>query len=199
MKRGHCIGLVIGALIALAMGASAEQGIFTTVAGTTYSRSADLPPLRMSFSDLQSLINSANSLITAANGKDGTRERIEVGKGQDHIEVVGNPPNLDASRLPDKLNSVYYTAEAIPNTNSYGTDDDAPVSRIEISFHDFNRSLVVKGTSPDEVDATFSALKDRTIKYSSVIGGGYCTWSYCNVFNHDFDGLFVSYDYLGIG
>ena len=108
--------------------------------------------------------------MNAANGTLGLRERLEVDRNEDHVIIVGNPPNLESVRLPDELSEANYTANARDN-NQIPYDVEAPVSNITIYFNDYRRSLKVEGLPPDEVDATFAALRDKVSPFSLAVGG----------------------------
>jgi hypothetical protein len=130
-----------------------------------YSKKAELPPLRISFSDLQKILDKAASLMASANSKDGfqlRREDVSLYKGGQRVTISGHILNAERAKLPQTIDEFEYTASA---------SEPAPLTRIEMWFYDFSRILRVEGSSPDQVDAVYSTLRDDLISVSSVIGG----------------------------
>lgn len=134
-------------------------------AEVNYSKSANLPPLRISFPDLQNILNKAASLMATANSGVGSkleREQVSLYEGGQRVTISGHAFNAERMRLPQAIDHLEYSAWA---------SEPAPVRRIEISLQDFSRTLLVEGLSPDQVDALFSTLRDDLMSASSVIGG----------------------------
>ena len=123
------------------------------LAQTNYSKTIDLPPLRISFADLQTILDKSASLMKVANGSIPlSREKIMLRKGGLRVEISGHRLDQDQAKIPEILDSLQYSAL---------TPDVAPVSYIFIDFGDYRRTLSVEGESPDQVDAVFSVIRDE--------------------------------------
>jgi len=135
----------------------------SALAETNYSKTAELPPLRTSFADLQPILDKSASLMIAANGPTPIwLEDIQLRKGNLRIKHTGRQLIPDGARIPNSIESVEYSAR---------TRDSAPISRVALDFSDYKRTLSVEGQSPEHVDAIFSALRDDLIKLSTFVGG----------------------------
>jgi len=133
------------------------------LADTNYSKTVDLPPLRISFAELQDILNKGASLHTVANGSTPLwREEIELRKGELRIKITGRRLDPDGAKIPKDIDSFEYTAV---------TRDSASISRLALNFADYRRSLSVEGQSPEQVDAVFSALREDLSKLSTSVGG----------------------------
>lgn len=131
-----------------------------------YSRSAELPALRVSFADLQKILNKPTSLMATANitGKSQSRtEELSLYKRNQRITLSGHILNAEGARLPETVDRLEYIVRE--------EDPHARVRRIELSLSDNYRDLKVEGSSADQVDAVFSSLKDDLLDISSAMGG----------------------------
>src|SRR6266496_5006653 len=168
-----------------------------------YTRTRDLPALKISFSDMQFALEKATNLIADANKeyKDqakkkarrpeelfsfqlSPRETLTLGTGPDEIKIEGHSFPANA-RLPKAAYALSY---------SYLLDN-APVSRFQIDLGDYVRRLSVSGTAVDQVEAISAALERDLSQHSAtsgtdvrsygfiifiilvfafLIGGGYC-------------------------
>ncbi len=139
--------------------------VYSHASEVNYSKEAQLPPLRIAFSELQKILDKTTSLIASANSKEGSqlrREEVSLYKSGQRVTISGHALNAERARLPQTIDRFEYTASA---------SEPAPLTRIEMSFHDFSRTLRVEGSSPDQVDAIFSTLRDDLITVSSLLGG----------------------------
>lgn len=103
--------------------------------------------------------------MASANSKGGfqlRREEVSLYKSGQRVTISGHVLNAERARLPQTIDRFEYTASAL---------EPAPLTRIEMSFYDFSRTLRVEGSSPDQVDALFSTLRDDLISASSLLGG----------------------------
>lgn len=133
------------------------------LAEINYSKTVELPPLRISFAELQTVLDKGASLMRAANESIPLwREEMDLRKGELRVEMSGHRLDQERARIPQTLDRLEYTAS---------TRDAAPVSRLNLSFADYSRTLSVQGQSPDQVDAVFSAMRDELSKLSTPIGG----------------------------
>jgi hypothetical protein len=134
----------------------------------TYSKSLEVPPLRISYSDLQAVLDKAASLMNTANGGLSPREEMELRRGELQIRMSGHRLDQERARLPQTLDRFEYSAI---------TREDAPVTRVNLSFSDFSRTVRVQGQSPDHVDAVVSVLRDDLIKLSTTSAVGHSSVS----------------------
>jgi hypothetical protein len=136
---------------------------YPVLAETNYSKKVELPPLRISFSELQAVLDKGASLMSAANASMPVwREEIEVRKGGLRVKITGHVLEPEGAKVPNSIDSFDYTAS---------TRDPAAVSGLALSFADYTRSLSVEGQSPEQVDAVFSALREDLSNLSTSIGG----------------------------
>ena len=130
-----------------------------------YSKSVDLPPLRISYAELQTVLDKAASLMNTANMSAPLwREEMQLEKGVLRIRISGHQLEREGARLPEAIDQFEYIA---------WSRDSAPVGRLNLSFSNFSRTLSAEGQSPDQVDAIFSALRDDLWNFSTSIGGLY--------------------------
>lgn len=135
------------------------------IAETNYSKTIDVPPLRISFEQLQNVLDKADSLMKAANGSTPiSREEMELRKGELRVNMSGYRLDMGGAKLPNALDTFEYSA---------WTRDPAPISHLGLSFRDFGRTLSVEGQSPDQVDAVFSALRDELLTLSTFGGNAF--------------------------
>jgi hypothetical protein len=137
--------------------------VYPVLAEINYSKKIELPPLRISFSDLQTVLDKGVSLMTAANHPMPLwREEMELRRGELRVKITGHVLKPEGAKVPNSIDSFDYTASM---------RDPAAISRLALSFADYTRSLPVEGQSPEQVDAIFSALKEDLSKLSTSVGG----------------------------
>jgi hypothetical protein len=130
-----------------------------------YTRTRELPALKISFTDMQSALDKAANLLSSANVEAPKkkefyfRETLTLGTGPDQIEIAGHSFPANA-RVPKAAYALSY---------SYSWPD-APVSRLQLDLGDFTRRLTVSGTAVDQVEAISAAL-ERDLSQHSAIGG----------------------------
>jgi hypothetical protein len=133
-------------------------------AETNYSKRIELPPLRISFEELQNILNKAASLMRTANALTSIKyEKMTMGKGELTIAMSGYRLDDNLAKIPKSLDSFEYTARV--------SEDIAPVTSVKLSFADYQRTLSIDGQSPDQVDAVFAALRDEISRLSTPFGG----------------------------
>ncbi len=136
---------------------------YPALAETEYSRSAELPPLRISFDDLQAVLDKEASFMNSANDSAPlSREVIILRKGEFQIKGTGHQLVSNDTKVPKSIDSFEYTAYVAK---------PVPITWIMLNFRDYSRSLFVEGQSPEQVDALFSTLRDDLYKLSTPIGG----------------------------
>jgi hypothetical protein len=139
-------------------------GQLSAFADPSYSKSADLPALRLSFTQLQSVLNKAASLMRSVNKTETIRrEQLELRSQNFKVEISGYKLEPEGAKVPDAIDRFRYTAWTL--------EDSSAIGRIELDFDDHNRTLRVDGWSADHVDAVFSALKDDLSGMASSFGG----------------------------
>lgn len=132
---------------------------------TNYSHKADLPPLRVAYDDLQPVISKAATLIRQANVGANSKtliENVKIGSQASSLEIQGHSFTSEMRRLPRKPHSFEFR---------YVSSGSAPVSGVTISLRDYDRTLTVSGSSPEQVDALFSALREELEAISTPVGG----------------------------
>ena len=133
------------------------------LAQANYTKTVELPPLRVSFADLQAVLDKAEKLASSANlGAKARREEVVMKAGAVQVTIPGrvlSPPN---AKVPDQLDSLTYTYTAV---------EPSSVTRMNVDFSDYRRTLTVEGPSPEQVDAIFSTMREDLVALSSPIGG----------------------------
>src|SRR5437667_7888210 len=146
-----------------------------------YTRTRQLPALRMTFADMQVILDKAAHLMADANkeaakkaneAKEGNglqdlflfsqrspRETLTVGTGPDEIQIAGHTfsGNAHISKAAYALSYSYSWAEA-------------PVSKLELDLRDYARHLSVTGTAVDQVQAISAALEGDLSEHSAIGG-----------------------------
>jgi hypothetical protein len=130
-----------------------------------YTRKIELPPLKLSFTAMQSVLDKTANLLAAANVSPARskefyfRETLTLQAGPDEIEIQGHsfPANAHVPKAAYELKYSYSWT-------------DAPVSKVELDFDDFSRRVTVSGTAADQVDAISAALEHDLSQYSSFGG-----------------------------
>jgi hypothetical protein len=130
-----------------------------------YIRTRELPALKISFADMQSILEKAANLLSDANVNAPKkkefffRETLTLGKEPDQIEIAGHSFPANA-RLPKA---------AYPLSYSYSWTD-ALVSKLQLDLRDSLSRLTLSGTAVDQVDAISAAL-ERDLSQHSSFGG----------------------------
>lgn len=135
--------------------------------GPNYSRTTELPPMRITYEQLQSILDTSVALMASANasaeiGSFETQMKLEYDGAE--VTIAGHQLRVANARLPDLATTFTYTATVSPR-------DEMPVSTISLSFRDYDRELTVEGRSPEQVGAIFESLKSDFVDYSSFFGG----------------------------
>lgn len=132
-------------------------------AQANYTKTAEIPPLRVAFADLQSVLDKTEKLLASANaGAKPQREELALKSGATRVTIPGRTLAPQNAKIPDKLDSLTY---------SYLLTGQAPITRVDWDFSDYRRTLTVTGDSPEQVDAIFTATREDLTNISSAIGG----------------------------
>jgi hypothetical protein len=137
------------------------------IADTNYSRTVELPPLQVSFEDLQATLNKVSSLVHDAN-KDSSnwQEEMQLRKGEQSVKISGHRLEPEGAKIPPSIDSLEYTGW-VPRTGRHR--EISPITQVTISFHDYKRFISVEGQSPEQVDALISVLRDDLSKLPSPV------------------------------
>ena len=133
----------------------------------TYTKTTSLPPLRITYDELQSVLDKSSKLIAAANASlptDDFSERSQLKHAESQIEIPGHQLRGSGVKLPQFATELRYTATHYPRKS-------APIATVSMIFYDNDRRLEVEGSSPEQVDAVFAALKGDFLNVSSPMGG----------------------------
>lgn len=132
-------------------------------AQANYTKTTEIPPLRVAFADLQAVIDKTEKLVSSANaGARPRREELVLKSGVIQITIPGRTLALQNAKIPEKIDSFTYT---------YSMADRASVTQVSLDFSDYRRTLMVEGSSPEQVDAIFAATQEDLMNISSAIGG----------------------------
>jgi hypothetical protein len=152
----------------------------------TYTKQADLAPLRVTYADLQDILDKAASLMQKANDVTEFRHESVRLDGKDHrVAISGHRFLTGEIKLPNRCESFFYDAD--PTPPAFGPSDierirkslpllplppNYPaITQVSLYFTNHSRSLTVSGESPEQVDALFAAIRDDLDGLSSNFGG----------------------------
>src|SRR5437762_2047573 len=144
----------------------AGSDLFAAEPEPQYTTTRQLPALKMTFTDMQLVLDKAAHLLADANKEAkeqakkakrpeelfffqlSPRETLTLGTGPDEIQIAGHrfPANAHVPKAAYALSYSYSWAEA-------------PVSKLELDLRDYGRRLSVTGTAVDQVQAISAALE----------------------------------------
>jgi hypothetical protein len=151
----HSMRYLVVLVLVLAAGLVSAQA--------NYRKSAEIPPLRVSFSALQGVLDKTEKLAASANaGNAPRREEIVLTADTLKVTIPGRTLTPNNAKVPERIDSLTYT---------YSMVTEAPISRVEFDFSDYRRTLTVEGNSPEHVDAVFAAIREDLMHLSSALGG----------------------------
>ena len=129
-----------------------------------FSQNRDLPPLKLSAADLDTILRKTQGLITAANGpvpeQDSARESVKLGVRGHEIEI----PHFSLA------SSVAFPRELFRFSYTYH-QSDKPISSVTIDLGDYSRRLSVTGESADQVKEISNLIEKGLLRHSTAIGG----------------------------
>jgi hypothetical protein len=129
-----------------------------------FSRNRDLPSLKLLASDLDTILQRAQSLIAAADGpsgeQDSIRESVTLGVGGKEIEIphFSLASSVAFPRVVFKFSYHYYRP-------------DKPISSVAVDLGDYSRRVSVSGKAADQVEAISNQLENDLLRHATVIGG----------------------------
>jgi hypothetical protein len=130
-------------------------------AGEEFSRTIDLPALKMGATDLDAILLKTRSLVDPENGpEDLGREAVKIDIHSQDIEI----PHLSLASsvaFPDEVFGFSYTYQ----------QDGKPISSITIDLRDSLRRISVSGESAEKVDELSKLLEKDFRRYSIAAGG----------------------------
>jgi hypothetical protein len=167
--------------------------ISPATAEKTYSRVADLPPFRISLTDLQEVLDRGAVLMIAADGTNPiVRENIQLAKRDVRLSFGGHRLDPPDTKIPSSIDSFKYSAFTREHFET--TQIPSPITQLELSFSDSQRRLFVEGQSPEQVDALIAALLDDLSRLETPLGG----YDFRRVYEVLFvPALYVSFGMLG--
>jgi hypothetical protein len=129
-----------------------------------FSQSRDLPPLKLSAADLDTILHKAQAFITSANGpaddQVSARESVKLGVRGHEIEL----PHFSLA------SSVAFPRELFRFSYTYRRRDK-PISSVAIDLSDYSRRVSVTGRAADQVESISKLLENDLLHYSTAIGG----------------------------
>jgi len=129
-----------------------------------FSKSRDLPPLKLAAADLDTILHRTQALIAAANGpasdEESARESVKLGVRGHEIEI----PHFSLA------SSVAFPKELFRFSYTYRRPDK-PISFVAIGLGDYSRRVSVTGKASDQVESISKMLENDLLRYSTAIGG----------------------------
>lgn len=128
-----------------------------------FSQTRDLPPLKMTASELDAILIKAHSVIDAANGplgQESGREGVKLGVNGYEIQI----PHFSLASsvaFPNELFAFCYTYY----------QSGKPISSVTIDLGDSSRRVSVSGQSADKIHAFSNLLEKDLRRYATPIGG----------------------------
>ncbi len=129
-----------------------------------FSKSRDLPPLKLAAADLDTILHRTQALIAAANGpasdEESARESVKLGVRGHEIEI----PHFSVA------SSVAFPRELFRFSYTYRRPDK-PISSVTIDLGDYSRRVSVTGQTAEQVEAISKVLEKDLFRFSTTIGG----------------------------
>ena len=129
-----------------------------------FSKSRDLPPLKLAAADLDTILHRTQALIAAANGpsaeQESARESVKLGVRGYEIEI----PHFSLA------SSVAFPRELFRFSYTYHRPDK-PISSVTIDLGDYSRRVSVTGQTAEQVEAISKVLEKDLFRFSTTIGG----------------------------
>ena len=160
MRIPQQLSSVIGALCIVHILCQVDSA----AASAIYSRSSELPPIRLSQSELFSIIERMRAFLDSANrGVADTwrQENLELEGGARKLSLQGRFRAFELVGAPEFSQRVNYSYRL----------SDAPVSAVAVRLSDYSREVVIEGTSREQVDGLLSVLSDEFNARATWLGG----------------------------
>ena len=128
---------------------------------TEFSRTYDLPPLKLGATELDAILLKTHSLIDAANGsEDSGWEMVKVSIDGQNIEI----PHLSLASSVAFPNEVFGFSYLYNQTGK-------PISSVTIDLGDSLRRVSVSGESADKVEELSKLLENDFRRHRTAAGG----------------------------
>ena len=128
-----------------------------------YSKTTEYAALCVSYSALQAVLDKAHSLASSANGgAKPEREELTLGARELRINLPGNNLVSTPAKVPEQIDQLKY---------SFIGGASAPIVQVELDLAGYRRTLTVRGSSADQVDALFATISSDLLAMSHPIGG----------------------------
>jgi hypothetical protein len=135
-----------------------------TAKDAEFSANRNLPPLKLSAADLDTILLRAQSLITEVNGpsreEDSARESVKLGVRGHEIEI----PHFSLA------SSVAFPREVFRFSYTYSRPFK-PISLVTLDFSDYSRRVSVTGAAANQVETLSKLVEKDLLHYSTAIGG----------------------------
>jgi hypothetical protein len=134
-----------------------------------FSQTRDLPPLKLSAADLDTILHDTQAIVAAANGpsagQDFARESVKLGVRGHEIEI----PHFSGA------SSVAFPRELFRFSYAYH-QPDKPISSVTIDLGDYSRRVSVTGEAAEQVEAISNLVEMDLLRHSTAIGGATFRW-----------------------
>ena len=137
------------------------------VAGAIVIKELDVPPLRMTISELDSILNQARDLIISANGdkEEHPREQITLSHDGSSIRLEQWHTLTEDKTIPKYINSVRY---------SYLGEPGLPVASLDIILDGSYRRISLEGADKAQIYSLSTYLENELSKHSNFLA----TWHF---------------------
>ena len=123
----------------------------------------EIDSVRMSFEDLDNILNAVRSLTKKANegvGVKKTKERISLSHQGHSVTLKEWELLRNESSIPDYVTGVWYWYEAGYNS---------PISEVQINLENNYSKITIKGENRNQVEAVSAVLTDKLEEHSYFI------------------------------
>jgi hypothetical protein len=131
----------------------------------TYQQSFDLPPIQLNASELRTTLMTISEIVARINPRPAENQyphySINITDNNTGETVVFDEFVIPETHLPSPATTVHIRYSL----------DGAPISRIELNFSDYERTLQVEGDSYTDVTGCATLLQKELSRYSVPFGG----------------------------
>jgi len=133
---------------------------------TSYSRSGEFPPLKLTYDDMRTLLQRIHAILTPPETRSDNRYTINKltiadGKLRVDMDITDDWEINEQGRFPKVSFDLRYQFY----------DSYSKVEKIDISFSDYSRKVSVQGTDPNQVDSAYDSLTAMIKEHTTWIGG----------------------------
>jgi len=129
-----------------------------------FSKSRDLPPLKLSAADLDTILHKTQARIAEANGSSTEQESAPESV---KLEVRGHEIEIPHFSL---ASSVAFPKQVFKFSYTYNQPGKR-ISSVTIDLGDYSRHVSVTGEAADQVEAISKLLENDLLRHSTAIGG----------------------------